>query len=126
MKYAVCSWQLFEAFKERISQIKSNINEIKEKIKDFEGNNIKEIEKLDENMNKLVSFEKEAKDGYEYYKNYLVTLAKRSDDLGDETAKNVYIKTSDHIIKSQIGFYMKCEKNFVVFKEDINIIKKHF
>ena len=126
LKYAVCSWQLFEAFKERISQIKSNINEIKEKIKEFEGNNKKEIEKLDENMNKLVSFEKEAKDGYEYYKQYLVTLAKKSDDLGDETAKNVYIKTSDDIIKSQIGFYMKCEKIFVVFKDDINLIKNTF
>ena len=38
-------------------------------------------------MNKLISFEKEAKDGYEYYKTYLIGEARMSDDLGDVTAK---------------------------------------
>ena len=77
-------------------------------------------------MNKLISFEKEAKDGYEYYKTYLIGGARMSDDLGDETAKNLYVKSSDNIIKSQIEFYMKYEKNFVIFKDDINIIKNIF
>ena len=129
LKYMIYSYQLLEAFKDRINQIKSNINEIKEKINDFEGNKIgriKEIEKLDENMNKLISLEKEAKDGYEYYKTYLIGTARISDDLGDETAKNVYVKSSYDIIKSQIEFYMKCEKYFVIFKDDINIIKNIF
>ena len=83
---------MYEAFKDRISQIKYNFNEIKEKIKDFEGNNIKEIEKPHENMNKLVLFEKEAKVGYEYYKKYLITLAKRSDDLGMKLLKICILK----------------------------------
>ena len=126
LKYFIYFLQLFRAFTDRINQIKSNIREIKEKLKDIEGNKIDELKKLDTIMNKLVSFEKEAKDGYEYYKKYLIKTARESDDLGNETAKNIYIETSEDIIKTQIEFNMKCEKQFLIFKDDINKIKNFF
>jgi len=48
LKYFIYLWQLFQAFINRINQIKPNIKEIKEKLKDFEGNNkINALEKLD-------------------------------------------------------------------------------
>lgn len=115
--------QLFRAFTDRINQIKSNIKEIKEKLKEIEDNKIDELKKLDKIMNKLVSFEKEANDGYEYYKKYLIKTARESDDLGNETAKNIYIKTSEDIIKTQIEFNMKCEKLFLIFKDNIKKYK---
>ena len=119
--------QLFQAFTNRISQIKSNIKEIEEKLKDFKGNGkIDWLEKLDKIMNQLVSFEKEAKERYEYYRIYLINIARESDNLGNETSKNVYIKTSEGIIKTQIEFNMKCEKQILIIKDDINVIKNLF
>ena len=76
-------------------------------------------------MNQLISFEKESNDGYEYYRKYLIITTRMSDDLGNETPKNVYIKTSEDIIKAQIKFNMKCEKQFLIFKM-ILLNKKHF
>ena len=127
LKYFIYLLQLFQAFTNRINQIKSNIKEIKEKLKDFEGNNkIDALEKLDKIMKQLVSFEKEAKERYEYYRIYLINIARESDNLGNETAKNVYIKTCEGIIKTQIEFNMKCEKQFLIIKDDINKIKNIF
>ena len=77
-------------------------------------------------MNQLVSFEKEAKERYEYYRIYLINIARESDNLGNETSKNVYIKTSEGIIKTQIEFSMKCEKQILIIKDDINEIKNLF
>ena len=84
MKYHACSWNLFQAFNERINQIKTLINNIKEDLKDYKDHKIdkikeKEKAKLDEMMKNLFSFEKEADDGYKYYREYLITLAKRAD-----------------------------------------------
>jgi len=127
LKYFIYLLQLFQAFTNRISQIKSNIKEIEEKLKDFKGNGkIDWLEKLDKIMNQLVSFEKEAKERYEYYRIYLINIARESDNLGNETSKNVYIKTSEGIIKTQIEFNMKCEKQILIIKDDINVIKNLF
>ena len=46
--------------------------------------------------------------------------------LNNEPAKNVYINSSEDIIKSQIQFYMKCEKQFLLFKDVINKLKNFF
>jgi len=56
----------------------------------------------------------------------LINIARESDNLGNETAKNVYIKTCEGIIKTQIEFNMKCEKQFLIIIDDINKIKNIF
>ena len=56
----------------------------------------------------------------------MARVAKKYDVLNNEPAKNVYINSSEDIIKSQIQFYMKCEKNFLLFKDVINKFKNFF
>ena len=103
LKYTLYNWNLFLIFDDKIDKIKNDIKELKEKLNDYKGNKVnanKEIEKLDENTNKLLSIQKEAKEGYEYYKHYLIKLAKKSDELNNETAKSIYINTSEEIKKN--------------------------
>ena len=59
----------------------------------------------------------------------MIKVAKKYVVLSNEHAKNVYIlynNSSEDIIKSQIQFYMKCEKNFLLFKDVINKLKNFF
>ena len=56
----------------------------------------------------------------------MIKVAKKYVVLSNEPAKNVYINSSEDIIKSQIQFYMKCEKNFLLFKDVINKLKNFF
>ena len=56
----------------------------------------------------------------------MARVAKKYDLLNNEPAKNVYINSSEDIIKTQIQFYMKCEKNFLLFKDIINKLKNFF
>lgn len=77
-------------------------------------------------MNKLLSFEKEANETYLYYRHYLTKLARKSDDLKNETAKSIYINASEEIIKSQIKYYINYEKKFLFINDNINKLKNIF
>ena len=72
------------------------------------------------------SFEKETNYVCLFYKIYLAKVAKKYDVLKNKPAKNVYVNSSEDIIKSQIQFYMKCEKKFLLFKDVINKLKNFF
>ena len=129
LKYNICFYRLFQAFTKRINQMRADIKEIKIKLFDYEGNEIDildEKKKLNEITNNLDSFKKEANDAYQFYKPYLIKVAKKYVVLNNEPAKNVYINSSEDIIKSQIQFYMKCEKQFLLFKDVINKLKNFF
>ena len=129
LKYSIYFWHLFKAFTKRINQMEADIKEIKIKLFDYEGNEIDildEKKKLNEITNNLDSFKKEANDTYQFYKPYLIKVAKKYVVLNNEPAKNVYINSSEDIIKSQIQFYMKCEKQFLLFKDVINKLKNFF
>ena len=129
LKYIIYSWKLIDAFKDRINQIKTDIIEIKEKLKNYKGvkiDVINENNKLDEYMNKLFQYEKEIDQTYNYYEDYLVTTAKKSDVLKNETAKNVYIKTSEDILNSFFKEIIRCEKQFLIFKDNIIKLKNIF
>jgi len=129
LKYNIYLWRLFEAFIKRINQMRADIKEIKIKLFDYEGNEIdilEEKKKLNEISNNLDSFEKEGNDAYQFYRPYLARVAKKYDVLNNEPAKNVYINSSEDIIKTQIQFYIKCEKNFLLFKDIINKLKNFF
>jgi len=129
LKYIIYSWKLIDAFKDRINQIKKDIIEIKEKLKNYKGVKIEVINennKLNEYMNKLFQYEKEIDQTYNYFEDYLVTTAKKSDVLKSETAKNVYIKTSEDILNSFFKYIIRCEKQFLIFKDNIIKLKNIF
>jgi len=86
----------------------------------------KKFLKLEEIRNKLIFMQKEAKEGYEFYVDYLTKLAKKNDVLNNQTMKSIYIKASEEIIKTQINYYMKYEKNFLIFNDNINQLKNIF
>ena len=67
----------------------------------------KKFLKLEEIRNKLIFMQKEAKEGYEFYVDYLTKLAKKNDVLNNQTMKSIYIKASEEIIKTQINYYMQ-------------------
>ena len=50
--------------------------------------------------NNLIFIQKEEKEGYEFYSDYLIKLAKKSDALNNETMKSIYIKASKEIVKA--------------------------
>ena len=77
-------------------------------------------------MNKLFQYEKEIDQTYNYFEDYLVTTAKKSDVLKNETAKNVYIKTSEDILNSFFKYIIQCEKQFLIFKDNIIKLKNIF
>ena len=87
---------------------------------------IQEIENLNENKNKLDSFKKEAKNSYDFYRKYLTNLAKKADTLNDDTAKKVYIQSSEEVIKIEINIYLNYEKSLILIKERINDLKTYF
>ena len=129
LKYIVISYNLYIAFILRLRKIRSNIIETKEKLNDYKNNEInviKEKEKFEEIINNLSIYEKEVSDGYNYFEEYLFKVAKGDKNLKNETSKNVYISTSEEIIKTQIKNYIKYEKCFVLYKDYINNIKNIF
>ena len=127
--YAIYNKKLSKTFIKRINELKADITKIIGKLNNYKGPKIDATEeklKLDEIINKLNSLEKQENDDYEYYLDFLVGVAKRSDTLKNEEAKNVYIKTSEDIIKMRMEYYMKHEKNFLLFNDNINKLKNIF
>ena len=129
LKYALYNLLLLKTFEGRINKIRDDIKELKKKLNAYKGNKVNaknELEKLEEIRIKLIFIEKEAKEGYEFYVDYLTKLAKKNDVLNNETMKSIYIKASEEIIKTQINYYMKYEKNFLIFNDNINQLKNIF
>lgn len=121
--YGLYSWRLWEVFAARIDNVIKELNMLKEKISKYQGDKInvnEEIQYLAEKISELKEILQESDDNYEYYKDYLVSLAKRSDALGTELAKNIYSNASEDIIKTLINYYIKNEKNFLLIKEHMN------
>ena len=90
LKYNIYFWHLFKAFTKRINQMRADIKEIKIKLFDYEGNEIdilEEKKQLNEITNNLDSFEKEANDGCDFYKVYLVKEIPKFEILKNEMAK---------------------------------------
>ena len=125
LKYAMYSINIYETFQTRIETMITTIKEMKEKLNN-ELDTTKEIEKLDEFINKLNIFKKESKDFFFYYKDYLGRAAKKADTINNDIAKNVYVKTSEEIINMQIKYNIRCEKSLIIFKDYINNLKKIF
>ena len=75
---------------------------------------------------KLISFENEAREKYDFNNDYLINLAKRVDKLKNPIADSVYVKASEEIIKSVIKYYVKCEINFLLFNDNIKNLKQKF
>ena len=81
---------------------------------------------MDEINSKLTQFLTEDSDDYNFYKEYLVTAAKRRDVINNEIAKKVYVETSEEIIKSRIKKFLQQEKNFIIFNDIILQLKNIF
>ena len=69
---------------------------------------------------------KRAKNSYDFYRKYLTNLAKKADTLNDDTAKKVYIQSSEEVIKIEINIYLNYEKSLILIKERINYLKTYF
>lgn len=127
LKYTYCCTDLSDAFIDRLNKLKDDIIDIKEKLINYKDDKIKEkleIEGVEEIINKLISLERQVNEENEYYCDYLITITKRSDVMKSEIAKNIYINISEDIINSRIKTLLKYEKNFIIYKDKLNILKK--
>ena len=126
LKYALFHLNLFEVFKARLRSIIIEIENTKKNLKHYNGKEIdikQENKKLDEACKMLIKFKNEAKDSYEFYKDYLAKVAKKYDVLNNIPSKTVYIKSSEEIILSRIKYYFACEKYFIIFNDNISQLK---
>ena len=129
LKYALYNLNLYETFKKRIKSINIDIKEQYKNLKNYKGKKInpnEELETLDEILNKLLAIEKEAKDEYMFYSEYLVKIAKMFDTLKNDISKRVYIKASEDIIISKIKYYLNYEKKFLFFNDIIKQLTTNF
>ena len=129
LKYAVYSFNIYQAFQDRIEKMITSIKDIKTKLNKNINNELditKEKEKLDEFINKLNIFKKESEELFCSYDVYLVKVAKSANTIKNDIAKNIYIKTSEEIINMQIKYNIKCEKSLILFKDYINNLKNIF
>ena len=126
LKFGLYNWNLNDAFNNRVSQIITAIEEIEVKLKNYKDGKVdlkKEEEQLKDYKNNLIKFKNESNSNRHYYQEYLIYTAKRADTLKTDTAKYVYLKTSEDIINIQIKFFLKCEKYFILIKEHLKEIK---
>lgn len=71
-------------------------------------------------------FKKESKELFLSYDIYLAKVAKSTDAIKNDIAKNIYIKTSEEIINMQIKYNISCGKSLILFKDYINNLKNIF
>ena len=129
LKYALYNLKISKIFKSKIAQIKTDIETLKDKVKSYAGNRIniiKEKKHLDEISEKLTLFEEDELKDYDYYSDYLITIAKKADIINNEMTKRIYVKTSEEIIYARIQKFMKLEKSLILFKDIINQIRNIF
>ena len=122
LKYSLYILHLFEAFKIRNERLKTEIEKLKERLKNYKGNKLdinKEMIRLDEISSKLETFGKEAKESFDFYCKYLGKTAKKYDTIIDEKVKNIYINSSEEVIFSRIKYYINYEKYFLICNDII-------
>ena len=74
----------------------------------------------------MLSFKKEVYEGFSYYSDYMTNLARESDRLDNETAKNLYINSSEDIIILKIKNYLKYERNLLIINDNIKQLEERF
>ena len=120
---------LKKAFLKKIKLIKTNVETIQKSLTNnnkISVDSIKGMEQLNDIKDKLIKFEKEAIDNYEYNCDYLVTLAKRRDTLKTPIADKIYVSASEDIIQSIIKYYINKEKNLILFNDNLNSLTQKF
>lgn len=129
LKYGIYFNNINDVYQIKIKHIKEDIDLLLKKLDEYKGSKINISEqknKLDDINKQLDVFLKESKEDFEFYRHYLVSLAKKSDVLNNKNVTDVYIKSSEELIKNKIQFFLKKEKNFILFKDSINYLKKFF
>ena len=129
LKYGIYFSNINSVYQIKIKYIKKDIDLLLKKLDEYKGSEINISEqknKLDDINKQLDVFLKESKEDFEFYRDYLVSLAKKSDVLNNKNVTDVYIKSSEELIKNKIQFFLKKEKNFILFKDSINYLKKFF
>ena len=129
LKYGIYFSNINDVYQIKIKYIKKDIDLLLKKLDEYKGSEINISEqknKLDDINKQLDVFLKESKEDFEFYSHYLVSLAKKSDVLNNKNVTDVYIKSSEELIKNKIQFFLKKEKNFILFKDSINYLKKFF
>ena len=122
LKYGLYYLHLFEAFTKRRERLKTEIEKLKEKLKNYKGDKIdinKEMIRLNDISSKLETFGKEAKELFDIDLTYLGKVAKKYDTIKDDTVKSIYVNSSEEVIISTIKYYISCEKHFLVINDII-------
>ena len=124
LKYGLYYLHLFEAFTKRRKRLKTEIEKLKEKLKNYKGDKIdinKEMIRLDDISSKLETIGKEAKELFDFDLTYLGKVAKKYDTIKDDTVKSIYVNSSEEVVISRIKYYISYEKYFLIYND---IIKK--
>ena len=103
LNYTIYNHKISIEFKDKISKIRKDIEELKDKLNRYKGHKIgvgKEIEKLDVIYNELIQLENKDITEEKYYQQYPIDVAKGSDVLKNEIATKIY-KNSSQAIKIQ-------------------------
>ena len=122
LKYGLYYLHLFEAFTKRRKRLKTEIEKLKEKLKNYKGDKIdinKEMIRLNDISSKLEIFGKEAKELFDFDLTYLGKVAKKYDTIKDDTVKSIYVNSSEEVVISRIKYYISCEKHFLVINDII-------
>ena len=122
LKYGLYHMHLFETFTERRERLKTEIEKLKEKLKNYKGDKIdinKEMIRLDDISSKLETLGKEAKELFDFDLTYLGKVAKKYDTIKDDTVKSIYVNSSEEVIFSRIKYYINFEKYFLIYNEII-------
>ena len=122
LKYSLYNSHLFNAFSGRRQRLKTEIEKLKEKLKNYKGDKIdinKEMIRLDDISSKLETFGKEAKELFDFDLTYLGKVAKKYDTIKDDTVKSIYVNSSEEVVISRIKYYISCEKHFLVINDII-------
>ena len=122
LKYGLYNLHLFEAFNIKRERLKTEIEKLKEKLKNYKGDKIdinKEMIRLNDISSKLETFGKEAKELFDIDLTYLGKVAKKYDTIKDDTVKSIYVNSSEEVVISRIKYYISCEKHFLVINDII-------
>ena len=122
LKYGLYYLHLNEAFTKRRKRLKTEIEKLKEKLKNYKGDKIdinKEMIRLNDISSKLEVFGKEAKELFDFDLTYLGKVAKKYDTIKDDTVKSIYVNSSEEVVISRIKYYISCEKHFLVINDII-------
>ena len=122
LKYGLYHMHLFGAFTKRRERLKTEIEKLKEKLKNYKGDKIdinKEMIRLDDISSKLETLGKEIKELYDFDITYLGKVAKKYDTIKGDTVKSIYVNSSEEVVISRIKYYISYEKYFLICNDII-------